>query len=108
MFGKGKEENSVANMLRAMIEFSMLTNASESKNSFSSNCYLQRYHSWGPWVAQLVKHPTLDFGSGHHPTVCEFETHVGLHADSTEPAWDSLSLPLSLPLLCSHTLYLSK
>ena len=21
--------------------------------------------SWGTWVAQLFKHPTLDFGSGH-------------------------------------------
>ena len=27
----------------------------------------------GTWVAQLVKHLTLDFGSGHDLTVREFE-----------------------------------
>ena len=32
----------------------------------------------GAWVAQLVKHPTLDFSSGHDLTVCETEPHVGL------------------------------
>ena len=26
----------------------------------------------GSWVAQLVKHPTLGFGSGHELTVREF------------------------------------
>ena len=51
----------------------------------------------GAWVAQLVKCLTLDFGSGHDLTVCEIRPHLGLCADSTEPAWDSfcLSLPLS-------------
>ena len=29
---------------------------------------------------------------------CEIKPHVGLCADTTEPAWDSLSLSLSLPL----------
>ena len=43
------------------------------------------------WVAQLVKHLTLDFGSGHDLTV------RGLWADSEEPAWDSLALFLPLP-----------
>ena len=36
--------------------------------------------------AQLVKHPTLDFGSGHDLTVHGIELHVGLCDDSTEPA----------------------
>ena len=49
---------------------------------------------WGIWVAQLGKHLTLNFGSGHDLMVCEFEPHVGLCADSAEPAWDSFSLPL--------------
>ena len=31
---------------------------------------------WGAWVAQLVKHPTLGFGSGHSLTVHEFEFHI--------------------------------
>ena len=48
-------------------------------------------------MAQSVKHLTLDLGSGHDLTVGEFEPRVGLWADSAEPAWDSLPLPLSLP-----------
>ena len=54
----------------------------------------------GAWVAQLVKHLTLDFvGSGHDLMLCEIEPHVRFHTDSTEPAWDSL--PFSLPIPCS-------
>ena len=29
--------------------------------------------SWGTWVAQLARHLTLDFGSGHEFTVREIE-----------------------------------
>ena len=54
----------------------------------------------GPWAAQSIKRPTLDFGSGHNLTFYEFEPHIGLHADSAEPDWDSFSPPLSLPLPC--------
>ena len=35
---------------------------------------------WGAWVAQSVKHLTLDFGSGHDLLVHEFEPHVLLCA----------------------------
>ena len=43
-----------------------------------------------------------DFGSSHdHLMVGEFEPRTGLHADTAEPAWDSLSLPLSAPPLLS-------
>ena len=49
-------------------------------------------------MAQSVKCPTLDFGSGHDLTVCEFEPCVTFCTDSAEPAWDSLSSSLSLPL----------
>ena len=52
-----------------------------------------------PKVAPSVKRPTLDFGSGHDLMVCGFEPHVGLCADSTEPAWDALSPSLSAPPL---------
>ena len=48
-------------------------------------------------MAQSVKRPTLDLGSGRDLMVCEFEPHIGLCADRVEPAWNSLSL-LSLPL----------
>ena len=48
----------------------------------------------GARVAQSVKRPALDFGSGHDLTVREFEPCIGLHADSGQPAWDSLSLSL--------------
>ena len=55
----------------------------------------------GTWVAQSVEHPTVDLGSGHDLTVPESspKSCSGLCAYSWEPAWDSLSLPLSvLPL----------
>ena len=42
-------------------------------------------------MAQSVKRPPLDFGSGHDLRVREFEPYVGLPADSAEPAWDPLS-----------------
>ena len=58
-------------------------------------------------MAQLVKRPSLDFGSCHDLAVCEFKPCIGLYTDSAEPAWDSLSLPLSLPLPHSLTLSLS-
>ena len=48
-------------------------------------------------MVQLVKHPTLDFGSGHDPGFCGFKPHVGLCADIAEPAWDSLPPSLSAP-----------
>ena len=44
---------------------------------------------------------TLDFGSGHDLTVHEFEPCVRFCADSEEPTWDSLSLPLSVSLSLS-------
>ena len=50
------------------------------------------------WVAQLVKHLTLDFGLGHDIAVHGIEPHVGLCTVSVEPAWDFLSPSLSLPL----------
>ena len=58
--------------------------------------------SRGTWVAQSVKPPALDFGSGHDLTVPEFEPLTGLYPNCTEPAWDS-SLSLSVPLPCVFT-----
>ena len=62
----------------------------------------------GTWVAQAVKR--LDFSSGHRLTVVGsgIEPCLGLCTDSTEPAWDSLSPPLSVPPLLSLSLSLSK
>ena len=57
-------------------------------------------------MAQLVKCPTLDFGSGHDLTVREFEACIRLCADSAEPAWDSLSPSLSAPPTLAHILSL--
>ena len=58
---------------------------------------------WGTWVVQSVKHPTIDFSSGHDLTVFEIEPCIKLCADNVEPAWDSLFPSLSVPplLLCS-------
>ena len=46
----------------------------------------------------MVKYPTLGFGSGHDLMVGEIKPRVGLHTDSTEPAWDSLPLSSAPPL----------
>ena len=51
----------------------------------------------GTWVAQSVKRSTLDFGSGNDLLVPEFESRIGLQADTAEPARNSLS-PVSLSL----------
>ena len=59
----------------------------------------------GTWVAQWVEHLTLDFGSGHDLMVCGIKPCVRLRDDSTEPAWDCLSLSLPLPHSYMHTYY---
>ena len=56
-------------------------------------------------MAQSVKHPTLDFSSGHDLTFREIEPHIGLCTDGLEHAWDFLSrspspLPPLIFLLC--------
>ena len=56
-------------------------------------------------MAQSVKYPTLDLGSGHDLMVHEIEPRVGLCTDS---AWDSLSPSLSGTPLLAHTLSLSQ
>ena len=53
---------------------------------------------WGAWMAQSVKNPTLDFSSGYDLKVCELQPQVGLCANNVEPAGDSFSISLSLPL----------
>ena len=58
-------------------------------------------------MAQSVKRLTLDLGSGHNLTVGEVEPRIGLCTDREEPAWDSLSLSLSAPLLLVRTHALS-
>ena len=54
---------------------------------------------WGTWVAQWVKHLTLDFSLGHDLRVRGFEPRVELCVNCTAPAWDSLCPSLSAPLL---------
>ena len=56
----------------------------------------------------MVKHLTLDFGSGHDFMVCGIEPHVELCTDSAELAWDSLSPSLSASPLFTRMLSLSK
>ena len=58
-------------------------------------------------MTQLVKHPTLGFGSGHDLLDHEFEPCARLHTDSAELAWDSLSPFLSAPPLLILSLSLS-
>ena len=74
--------------------------------------WFEETETWGTWVAQLVKCPTLGLCSGHDLTVHEFKPHIMLYVDNTEPAWDSLSLLSDPPpLVYTRTffsLYLSK
>ena len=55
-------------------------------------------------MVQSVKHLILDFCSSRDVTFCGMESHVRLCADSVEPAWDFLSLPLCISP--THTLSL--
>ena len=73
------------------------------KNQNVSPLVLKVQNFKGHLVAQSVKPPALDFGSGPDLTVCEFEPHIGICADSVEPAWDSLSLA-PLPFFCTLSL----
>ena len=59
----------------------------------------------GAWVAQWV---VSNFGSGHDLVVREFECHIRLCADSSEPeACFGFCVSLSLSLCLSHTYALS-
>ena len=60
----------------------------------------------GAWMAQSVKHPTLDFGSGHDLRVREFKPHVRLCSGS-ELTMRSLLGILSLCPFCILSLSLS-
>ena len=76
------------------------------------SCFFTAYQAWGiqriyrrgVWVVQFLKHLTLDYGSGHHLTICESEPHIRLYADSVETVWVSLSLSLSAPPHPPHSL----
>ena len=73
--------------------------------TYFSNC-IKHIASWGSWVAQLVKHPTLCFGSGHDLIVHGINPCIGLWMTQCGACLGfSLSLTLSLPLPCSwaHT-----
>ena len=39
--------------------------------------FLKNSPSWGTWLAQSVKHPTLDFGSGHDLRVMGLSPKLG-------------------------------
>ena len=51
----------------------------------------------GHLEAQLVKRPTLSFGSGHALTVVGSSPSLGSALTAAEPAWDSRSPSLSDP-----------
>ena len=65
---------------------------------------IRKQASRGTWVAQLVKHPTLDLGSSHDLVVPKFEPCIRLCADDAEPTWDSVSPSLCPPPTCAPSL----
>ena len=58
----------------------------------------------GTWVTRPVTRPALDLGSGRDLEVDGIDPGVRLCPGSTEPAWDSLSLSLSVCLSLSPSL----
>ena len=60
----------------------------------------------GAWMAQLVKHLTLDFGSGHDLIIVS-EIEPCVCTVSKEPAWDSLSPSPAHPHVHVHAHALS-
>ena len=65
----------------------------------------------GTWVAQSVKPPPLTSAQVViSRSAGEIESCIGLCADNSEPAWDSLSPSLSAPplLACSLSLFQNK
>ena len=65
------------------------------------NVILFYFDLWGTWVAQSVKHPTLNFGSGHDLRVMRQSwSHVFL-CQASRSAGILLEI-LSLPLLPQH------
>ena len=63
----------------------------------------------GYWVAQKVKHPSLDFGSGHNLTICETGALSWiLHRQHGACLGFSLHLSLPLPDLCFLSLKINK
>ena len=58
-------------------------------------------------MIQLVRHPTLGFGSGHGLAFGEFEPCIRFCANSAELAWDSLS-PSAPPPTHSVSLEMNK
>ena len=55
-------------------------------------------------MAHSVKRLTLDLGSGHDLTVCEFEPRIRHWADGAEPAWDSVAPSLCPSPACALSL----
>ena len=85
-------------------DFSFLGHKCPTRGKILGLCIL-RFHNrhlvkkelnaWDAWVAQSVKHLTFDFGLGRDLAGRESEPHIGLCADTVEPPWNILSLPLS-------------
>ena len=62
---------------------------------------------WGAWVAQSVKLPTLDFGSGHDIRVHEITPSCALYWWHRACLAFSLSSSISAPSLIAPSLSLS-
>ena len=81
-----------------LLSESMYDEACEWMNKYilyGTFCLLKCSRVWGAWVAQLVKHPILDFSSGHDLRVLGSNPISGSML-STECACPSPSAPLSL------------
>ena len=59
-------------------------------------------------MVQSVEPPTLDLGPGHDLTVQGLEPGIGLCANGSDPAWDSVSPSLCPSTACHHPLKINK
>ena len=75
-------------MVWMQLESIMLSEISQSekyKYDFTHMWNLRNKTDGGTRVAQSVKHPSLDFSSGHDLTVCEIKSLIRLCAKNGEP-----------------------
>ena len=70
------------------VSLSPLKGEKERRILHYGDCYEKQWMTvpGAPGWAQSMKHPTLDFSSGHEPTVRGFEPRAWLCNDSVEPA----------------------
>ena len=96
------KENENTNLRRYMHSNEYYSIIYNSQDMETTKVYQRQKNVKGTWVAQSVKHPTLDFSSGHDLTAHENEPH-----SHWAPHWQG-GAPLRFPLCLFPAWALSK